>query len=527
MPVPACVHLQPSSAARLNAISTFIMRLLNTDTLKLEFFLEDIPPYVILSHTWGKEEVTFDDIDKLYAKEMTGYYKIEQCCRQAALDGFEWVWIDTCSIDKRSSSELQEAINSMYQWYWDAQICYAYLEDVSADDGTFSKSRWFTRGWTLQELLAPLVVEFFDRRWRCFGTKLSLVKDIELATNIDRKYLLDRETIAAANIAAKFSWVSQRETTRLEDIAYCLLGLVDVNMPMLYGEGRKAFYRLQLEVLKKTNEHSIFAWEDPLQQLRGILAPTPFYFSKAGQYSSGCYESSTHEMTNKGLRITLEHEYSQFYSGSRLAVFNCRNSSDKYVAIRLTRDQYGVYHRAPGCGLEYVYAEDYPRSQMYIVADEPVASPDHPTAFSIQVVEGEEGVSSYEIEGVIVEGVSSPYVWSGSALETVRQEPLMLYVRSGGLWFGRGESNFLLGFGHHNKQTWLKVVSNVSKFDVLAAVEKMMTESGQWGSLRDYLDVVLADGTRVLATVKRRRSRGKAPMWHLTVSVEATGGGLA
>ncbi|PVH90399.1 HET-domain-containing protein [Periconia macrospinosa] len=265
-----------------------------------------IPPYVILSHTWGKGEVTFDDIDKPYAREMAGYYKIERCCQQAALDGFEWVWVDTCCIDKRSSSELQEAINSMYHWYWYAEICYAYLEDVSADSQGLLKCRWFTRGWTLQEILAPLVVEFFDRDWRRIGTKSSLIEAITSRTRIDKRYLLDRETIKDACIAAKFSWASQRETTRPEDIAYCLLGLVDVNMPMLYGEGTKAFYRLQLELLKKSNEHSIFAWEDPFHHLPGMLAPSPEYFSEAGQYTmSEAYSASTHEMTNKGLRITL------------------------------------------------------------------------------------------------------------------------------------------------------------------------------------------------------------------------------
>ncbi|KAL1600119.1 hypothetical protein SLS59_006193 [Nothophoma quercina] len=186
---------------------------------------------------------------------MAGYDKIRHCCGQAKDDGYEWVWIDTCCIDKRSSAELSEAINSMYQWYWNAEICYAHLVDVIKDplldgnDASFIASRWFSRGWTLQELLAPETVEFYDGNWQILGTKLSLLDSICEASQIDMKYLLKRELIKEASIATIFSWASRRKTTRSEDIAYCLLGLVSINMPMLYGEGDRAFYRLQLEII--------------------------------------------------------------------------------------------------------------------------------------------------------------------------------------------------------------------------------------------------------------------------------------
>lgn len=146
------------------------MWLLNTTTLTLRSFVENIPSYVILSHTWGKEEVGFDDTDKPYTLRMAGYDRIVGCCQLAISDGFEWIWIDTCCIDKRSSAELSEAINSMYKYYWSAAICYAYLSDVPVGSPWepnmeprkhFIKSRWFRREWTLQELLAPIVVEFY------------------------------------------------------------------------------------------------------------------------------------------------------------------------------------------------------------------------------------------------------------------------------------------------------------------------------------------------------------------------------
>jgi hypothetical protein len=178
---------------------------------------------------------------------------------------FHGSWWDTCCIDKRSSAELSEAINSMYKWYWNATLCYAHLADVSADGITWRTdllaSRWFTRGWTLQELLAPEAVEFYDKRWKLLGTKSKLIKEIGEASRTESRFFLRRETIAEASVATKFSWAAERKTTRAEDMAYCLLGLVGVNMPMLYGEGDRAFYRLQLEVLRQTNEYSIFAWE--------------------------------------------------------------------------------------------------------------------------------------------------------------------------------------------------------------------------------------------------------------------------
>lgn len=134
------------------------MRLLNSTTLELaEFMGDDVPPYAILSHTWGKDEVTLRDIqDPTKRKDDSRFAKIRACCKQAAeVDKLDWVWIDTCCIDKTSSAELSEAINSMFVWYKEASVCYAYLSDVPPldpflDVAEFSRSRWFTRGWTLQ-----------------------------------------------------------------------------------------------------------------------------------------------------------------------------------------------------------------------------------------------------------------------------------------------------------------------------------------------------------------------------------------
>ena len=252
------------------------MWLLNTSTLQLHSFMNDSkrPYYAILSHTWGPEEISFQDIQGSHdqIKTKVGYVKVQRCCTQAASDGFEYVWIDTCCIDKTNSAELSEAINSMFRWYREAVECYAYLVDVRSIESTydtdngqlfylFEDSRWFTRGWTLQELLAPSTVLFFNSDWQELGTRASLHSEISRCTGIPSSVLLpNNKGIGSFSVAQRMSWAAKRQTARLEDIAYCLLGIFDVSMPLVYGEGLKAFSRLQLEIMKTSADHSIFAW---------------------------------------------------------------------------------------------------------------------------------------------------------------------------------------------------------------------------------------------------------------------------
>src|SRR6266480_3547333 len=168
------------------------MRLINVKTFKLEeFFHETIPPYAILSHTWGneKDEISFHDIEKgNIEKGGIGSIKLKGCCEQAEKDGFKYAWVDTCCIDKTNSVELGEAVNSMFQWYRNASACYAYLSDVPAGDSPressskFFFSRWFQRGWTLQELLAPKSLHFYDSKWLCLGSKRDMSSIIEKIT---------------------------------------------------------------------------------------------------------------------------------------------------------------------------------------------------------------------------------------------------------------------------------------------------------------------------------------------------------
>ncbi|EGZ70900.1 HET-domain-containing protein [Neurospora tetrasperma FGSC 2509] len=257
------------------------MRLLKTDTFELvEFVGEEIPKYAILSHTWEGKEVSLQDIQqpdapiwlKTDKPPTPAWAKVKHACRQAWRDKFEYIWIDTCCIDKSSSAELQEAINSMFAWYRKSALCYAFLSDVrkpsgSTDPSSFdiTRSRWFTRGWTLQELLAPDLLYFYDASWELSGSRSDWAESISKATTIPVDCLAGseksiEEKLQQTTVAARMSWAANRHTTRVEDQAYCLLGLFDINMPMLYGEGKKAFMRLQHEIMKTYDDATILAW---------------------------------------------------------------------------------------------------------------------------------------------------------------------------------------------------------------------------------------------------------------------------
>ena len=265
----------------------------------LVFGDDEVTEYAILSHRWTEQEVDYNEIVELAKmdkeerseiRQRDGYRKILQSCEQARKDRYKWLWVDTCCIDKRSSAELSEAINSMYRWYENSRICYAYLHDlpgpsfpISSDNETYHKSRgwpeWFSRGWTLQEMIAPRDVQFFNKDWHPIGDKRTLAPTLQTITQVPQDILKDGLSSNRPCVAQIMSWAANRTTTRVEDRAYSLMGLLDVNMPMLYGEGRKAFHRLQLEIIRTSNDQSIFAWGcREMRQTGSILAEDPSFF---------------------------------------------------------------------------------------------------------------------------------------------------------------------------------------------------------------------------------------------------------
>jgi ankyrin repeat protein len=249
---------------------TFIMRLLNINadgSFSLTWFASArVPPYAILSHRWeaDNQEVTLQDIKNGSTNGKTGYRKIQFCGDQAKRHGLQYFWVDSCCIDQSSSAELSEAINSMFRWYQNSAKCYVYLSDVSSGEQSpsselpwklaFRQSQWFTRGWTLQELLAPASVEFFSRDAKWLGDKRSLENEIQQTTGIAIQ-ALQGVSVLQFSIEERMSWTKNRETTREEDQAYCLMGIFDVHIPVIYGEGKNnAYKRLREEIDKQSEE---------------------------------------------------------------------------------------------------------------------------------------------------------------------------------------------------------------------------------------------------------------------------------
>ncbi len=276
------------------------MWLLHTRTLKLHHFLSPEmvdEGYLILSHVWGDGEQSFQDLQRIHEHcDTTGEdphdlvsTKIRKTCELAERHGYKWAWIDTCCIDKTSSAELMEAINAMYRFYALSLVCYVYLSDVGANYPERVKlsllkskppqsqpivtSHWRYRGWTLQELIAPRVVHFLSRDWGFLGTKNDLADGLEPGLGIPPTVLRHEQSPLEFSVAERMSWTIHRKTTRVEDEAYCLLGLFGINMPTLYGEGRKAFQRLQEEILRQTGDTTLFAWgaSAPFSGLRDCL----------------------------------------------------------------------------------------------------------------------------------------------------------------------------------------------------------------------------------------------------------------
>lgn len=363
------------------------MRLLNVNVQHLElteFFGDNIPPYAILSHTWGDDEVTFQDLHRGQYEHKLGFGKIQYTRQQAKRDGLQWCWVDTCCIDKSSSAELSEAINSMFSWYARARVCYAYLADVcgqafldqrggaqphveeifetyeivclasrveaqprveqrrwfdaelhnetttvlsllelsdqgsSTPDATtgvaFCDSRWFRRGWTLQELIAPRRLKFFSRSWEPLGERdeEQLYAVVE-CTGLSPVVFGNPRALRETPVAQRMSWMAHRQTTRKEDEAYCLLGIFGVHMPLLYGEADMAFHRLQEELVKRFRDHSLLIFSDLTRNtsmLREPLAASPRDFAGCNHVEA-CntykipFSLESYHLTNDAIRISL------------------------------------------------------------------------------------------------------------------------------------------------------------------------------------------------------------------------------
>ncbi|KAJ4302535.1 hypothetical protein N0V88_002684 [Collariella sp. IMI 366227] len=362
------------------------MRLLHTGTLELTDFIAPLkPPYAILSHTWGEGEILFADVQggrsALLSCGKPALSKVINVASVARDHGFEYVWIDTCCIDKSSSAELSEAINSMFSWYRKSAVCYAYIADCESDqpENLSAKNRWFTRGWTLQELIAPTRVEFYNRDWVRIGDRAALAGVLSGITRMDdllfkwhpheccliRKGLSTESGISKStaylptcsfcrqnavgmlesfSVATRMSWAANRTTTREEDLAYSLLGIFGVTMPLLYGEGRNAFLRLQQEIARKTTDQSIFAFRvfktdefvhsasDPLGTW--LFARSPSWFTdEMYPLTNKTFDPGTPlSLSSAGVELNLHIVPAESHDQTLwIGILNCSSVNDPFV----------------------------------------------------------------------------------------------------------------------------------------------------------------------------------------------------
>lgn len=334
-------------------------------------------------------------------QDKEAYLKIRFLCNQAIEDALDWAWLDTCCINKDSSAELSEAINSMFRWYHRAKCCYAYLVDIGPDIlwlndqapallqsqwiSQIAKSKWFTRGWTLQELLAPQGVKFYGRKWNFVGDRDSLARILAHITGIRESVLkMPAKHISQCSVAEKMSWAASRETSRVEDTAYCLLGLFEVNMPMLYGEGERAFLRLQEEIIRSTVDHSIFVWQPRQPEERHLLlAPAPDRFTHGNLIVTipHFHHDDGYNLGNTGLRITLPLVRTGIGDYWH-AILGCRYRDDYQDVIALCLKNRVSNRNTPST---LFISPTIAHSQRYVPYKLPQKSEDLPTATSVTV----------------------------------------------------------------------------------------------------------------------------------------------
>ena len=447
----------------------------------LEFCDDEVTEYAILSHRWMAEEVDYDEMvglanialgERDEIRRRDGYRKILQSCEQAQKDGYEWLWVDTCCIDKRSSAELSEAINSMYRWYENAKVCYAYLHDVpdpqfpiASDEERYPDFRgwpeWFSRGWTLQELIAPSNVQFFNKGWQIIGDKRTLAPTLEAITRIQERILTEGLHGNRPCVAQIMSWAAHRKTTRVEDRAYSLMGLLDVNMPMLYGEGKKAFRRLQLEIIRASNDQSIFAWEC-CGRTGSILADDPSCFQYCGKmelmghelveyFRQDVPEEELHSLedrlgtfpiTNRGIQIWLLLRPLRDSRTLFQAQLPCCDSLGDPVTIylalwesnyyRCSPPSFGSFPEGPQLRQVYLRYQDLPYGNTTFEVDDSTLT--------------ENGFTCCD---------TYPKKFSGTTLTLTGTDPLCVKV----YFDSQANHRFSVGFGHCFGKGWISVGS--------------------------------------------------------------------
>jgi hypothetical protein len=523
------------------------MRLLHTTDIVVESFPSPerpgIPDYAILSHRWGNQEISLQEIQNRTPEleNTEGFKKIKSCCQEAASVGFEYVWIDTCCIDKTDQVELTEALNSMFHWYRSAQVCYSYLSDVDskedprAKNSKFRTSKWFTRGWTLQELLAPQYVTFYAKDWKEIGTKSSLQELITEISGIPSQVLLMNHG-GEISIAQRMSWAAKRETAKEEDKAYCLLGLFGVNMPMVYGEGENAFRRLQVEIMKLSDDHSIFAWADNSQgEKRSLLATSPAEFENCSTVRR-LGDSSAFAMTNKGISMKLPLiPHGKSSDGKRdimLGILSCQrkqgpNYPDRYpLAIYLEQDTEGdstnFYRVLPG-EIEEIKVDisGYERKEFHVRDTDPsrfeVSSWMQPESeYHFYFLHPKRASQLPRIEYPEVDGAK----W------TISQSETRLFMGGSGtsatmIFKDESKQVFAVSLGVHNYNVWCALTDDCKDEDIKRVAKEYWdgkNDGARWDNM-DRRTLGLGGGEKVDLAIRKGRKGGKRA-YFITISVQ-------
>lgn len=321
------------------------MRLINTQNLRLEEHNDqDLPAYAILSHRWydDDQEVSFRDLqDGRNVAHKRGFRKLERFCQLAKSLHYKYAWSDVCCINKDSDTELKTALNSMYRWYAMSDLCIAYLEDVRRGGWSLEQSQWFKRGWTLQELIAPRKMYFYDGDWNCIGNRTDLIARLSQITGIQEMILNHQVNPSSCSIAQRMSWAAGRVTKRVEDRAYSLLGIFGITMETVYdGDGERAFFQLQEKIIEHSADQSIFTWAmdnvaSP-QSYAGMFAPSPDCFASCDNIVP-TRATSGFSLENIGLSINLLTL--PYALETHLAFLDCMevDNPDSRVGILITK----------------------------------------------------------------------------------------------------------------------------------------------------------------------------------------------
>ncbi|PSN66247.1 hypothetical protein BS50DRAFT_410470 [Corynespora cassiicola Philippines] len=499
------------------------MRLVNVETLEIGFFHENnVPEYAILSHTWGDDEVSYQemlwinkmrtmvefvssqgsqatqdgsrndqpafmlatleimvrgnwnpgralpDTSETALMKRYGWAKIIKSAKEAKGLGYNHIWIDTCCIDKTSSAELQESINSMYGYYQRAAVCLVYLNDIERDGSqdlsdffihAYTTCRWATRGWTLQELIAPKAVRFYLKDWSYLGDKIDFLKELSSSSGIP-VFILENGDLHEVSIAGRMAWARNRVTTRSEDLAYCLLGIFDIQMPLLYGEGDKAFIRLQEEILKTTDDYSIFAWTtDKCEKstYRGLLARSPAEFI-CGVDRENVPSTLPIIPTPLGLRLQLEFLPDPLDRSRSLAMIRATNDMNQRLAIRI-KCLDGADQCARVDAGSLVEIDDWPTGQLRtIYVRQKLSIPQSFFTPEMERIHLRRRHSAQWVPPVRVTGVYPPEQWDGESFELCIPEKIKEFLGVIKLRVESTAFQIILGFHRTSQYYWCKIV---------------------------------------------------------------------